>query len=231
MGINPNHLNMDTPLVRYIATAVKNGSKIQNGKKHTDIIMSKIMSKRLAIGIDEANTTYIAMQSNESYVFQEFSILEVDFVRKVMDSDWLVIVTDDASNGRGKMPKGLGDKKIPMRFWFPATNGLFDAFNGIGPDKIISFIEMNFVNNYPEASGDIFLEVPLKIRGNWEDVEIIEDIINEENIIEHMETQSIDDVLISEDNLILNNKSESGEVLELSEEEKNTILTEALFPD
>jgi len=200
MGINPSDLNLKTPLIKYLATAIKYGANIS---KKGDVKMSIALSKRMAVGIDDTRSIYVAMQSDEAFVFQEFIVSEVSFVRNVSDSDWLVITTKDASNGRGKSPKGLGNKEIPLRFWYPANKGTFDGFYGISEDKTINFIEMTFVNNHPEASGTPFMEVPLKLRGKWDDVEYIEEENAEEEIIERVAPTGADDILAGEDSLDL----------------------------
>lgn len=228
MGINPNQLNMQTPILKYIAKAKKFGAKIKDGKKYVDVIMPPVMSKRYAIGIDTDRKIYFAVQSDEAYIFQEFEISEVSFVRKLVDKkDWLVITTDDASNGRGRQAKGLGEKKIPLRFWFEATDGIFDGFNGIDEDKIISFIGLNFVNNHPEASGEVFLEANLKLRGNWDGVEEIEDVKEEEVVIERFTPNGEDDILAGEDIVFL----DDSDIIPLTDDEILEIKTEHLTPD
>lgn len=208
MAVDPSDLNMQTPLLRYIATAIKNGGQLT---KTGDLKLPFASSKRVAVGIDERKTIYLAFQSDEAFVFQTFTINEVSFVRNVSQSDWVVIRTPDASNGRGKIKNGKISKEIPMRFWFPANKGTFDGFAGIPEDKQISFIEMSFVNHHPEASGEVIFEVPLKLRGKWDDLEIIEESMEEEIPTEVFEDSQEakeriaptgkDDILAGEDSL------------------------------
>lgn len=207
MAVDPSDLNMQTPLLRYIATSIKNGGQLT---KNGDLRLPFAASKRVAVGIDEKKIIYMALQSDEAFAFQTVTINEVSFVRNVSQSDWLVVRISDASNGRGKAKNGKMPKEIPMRFWFPANKGTFDGFAGISEDKQIAFIEMNFINNHPEASGDIIFEVPLKLRGKWDDLEIIEEdaveqipteVFNDHEVVERSAPTGKDDILAGEDSL------------------------------
>lgn len=201
MAVSSSDLNFETPLLKYAVTAIKNGGIM----KGSDLRMPPGSSMRLAIGMDDQHQIYLGVQagSTEVIVFESFQIAEVAFARQTAGRDWLVISTADASAGRGKTKDGRLPRQIPMRLWYPVNNHLFDGFGGLRDDRHILFTEMRFVNGHPESSGeDVLFEAPLKLRGIWNDVEVIEDEVPE--IIPETPTQKVkpsgnDDILANED--------------------------------
>lgn len=162
-------VNLQTPLAQFLAQmASANELKISR----RDFKLGALASSYLSVGIDDNRAFYIGMPDWMIDLMQEFPISSVAFARQVQNQDWLVIVTDDASNGRN------ADDPVPLRFWFPANPGLFDSFAGI-KDRVIKFIptivdpkgQPVSVSDEPEPK----IEAPLTLQGDWNGVIQIED--------------------------------------------------------
>lgn len=164
---SPSSANLKTPILGWLATYAKVGEMKFKGR---DFFVGPSASSRLAIGIsDKTRQTFLGFTGDDDVVFTSFVIASIAFVRRVQDKDWLVVVTDDGSNGRA-------DEPIPMRIWFPANAGLFDGWAGIPEHASVQLIRVTDDNmRLSDDSVDIIESVPLTLQGNWKGVEVIEE--------------------------------------------------------
>lgn len=162
-------VNLETPLAQFLAQ-MASANELRVSRR--DFKLGALASAYISIGIDDNRAFYIGMPDWMIDLMKEFPISSVAFARQIQDQDWLVIITEDASNGRNK------DNPIPLRFWFPANPGLFDAFAGI-KDRVIKFIPTVIdpkgqpvsLSDTPEPK----IEAPLTLQGDWRGVLQIED--------------------------------------------------------
>lgn len=162
---SPSTANLNAPILNWLATYAKVGEMKFKGR---DFFVGPSASSRIAIGIsDKTRQTFLGFTGDDDVVFSSFEISSIAFVRRVQERDWLVIVTDDGSNGRADTP-------IPMRIWFPANIGLFDGWAGI-PDyasiQIIRLIDDTL--RLSDSSVEVLNTIPLTLQGKWDGVEVI----------------------------------------------------------
>mgnify|MGYP001426959111 CR=1 FL=1 len=169
--------NLKTPLLQWMAAYAMTGD-MRVSPNNRDIRMGGAASMRIAVGLSEENAhTYVGIAAGDDIPLGSIPITSVAFARKIQDRDWLVIVTNDATDGRSKKP-------IPLRIWFPANTGIFDAWCGIKPDETVTLCSIT-PDMIPIASPDSIQpigEFPLTLQGDWKGVEVIETIEDEPEI-------------------------------------------------
>lgn len=155
-------LNLKTPLLSFLTIFAKL-NELKMSKR--DFMLGSTCSAYLSVGIDDNRAIFLGMPEWMIHYFREFEISSVSFVRRIRNRDWLVISTDDAANGRSETP-------VPIRFWFEANYGLFDAFSGIENRHIKLIQHTVSPDGRPSAASDdpdVISEPPLSLQGDWSD--------------------------------------------------------------
>lgn len=161
--------NLKTPFLQWLAAYATTGD-MRLSPNNRDIRMGGAASARIAVGLSEDGTkNYIGIAAGDDIPIGSIPISSVAFARRIQDRDWLVLLTNDATNGRSETP-------VPLRIWFPANSGTFDPWCGIRPDETVTLCRLT-AEMIPAASPDTLepiIEVPLSLQGDWRGVEVIE---------------------------------------------------------
>ena len=165
-----SEMNLDTPFVEWFTRYSVAGEADYNTG---DVLMGRSVSKRFSIGIDDNKRTIIGVPDYEATVLESFTISKVAFVRKIKNSDWLVIYTDDATHGRDL---DINEKNVlfPLRIWIPVEAGILDAWNGYKKD--VYFCLVDFLDNMPFIKEETpFASCSMETLGKWEGLEEFDD--------------------------------------------------------